>query len=232
MENDHLKLGIKSWAEEDRPREKLLTHGRRYLTDAELIAILIGSGNRTETAVDLSKRILATYENNLAKLGRASIQELSRFRGIGEAKAISITAALELGLRRKEENGLEQVKVSSSSDAFRYLRSTFSDLNHEEFWILVLSRSGNIVSKQLISKGGQAGTIADPKVIFKVALQNNAASIILAHNHPSGNLKPSAADIKLTRQLVAGGDLLSLSVADHLIFADQQYYSFRDNDAM
>ncbi|WP_367268606.1 RadC family protein [uncultured Pedobacter sp.] len=189
MENYEQKLGIKLWAEEDRPREKLLLHGRRHLTDAELIAILIGSGNKNETAVDLSKRILSFYENNLTKLGKASIQELSRFKGIGEAKALTIIAALELGLRRKETVEEVITHVTTSNDVYKYLHQTFANLNHEEFWILLLNRSNRVIGKFLISKGGQAGTVADPKIIFKTALENNAANIVLAHNHPSGNLK-------------------------------------------
>lgn len=228
MENYTQKLGIKLWAEEDRPREKLLQHGKRHLTDAELIAILIGSGNRTETAVDLSKRILAFYENSLTRLGRASIQELSKFKGIGEAKAITIIAALELGLRRKETVDDEIVKITSSIDAYRYLESTLTDLSHEEFWVILLNRSNHILGKYLISKGGQAGTVADPKVIFKIALENNAANIVMAHNHPSGNRKPSDNDLRLTKNMVASGHLLSLLVVDHLIFTSSGYYSFKD----
>lgn len=224
------KLGIKHWAEEDRPREKLVQNGRRHLTDAELIAILIGSGNKIETAVDLSKRILLFYENDLAKLGKASIQELSKFKGIGEAKAISIIAGLELGLRRKESPAEERLKVTASRDAYLYLQNTFSDLNHEEFWILLLDRSNRIMGKHLISKGGQAGTVADPKMIFKVALEHNAASIVLAHNHPSGNLNPSDSDDKITRSLVTSGQMLNLLIADHLIFGHNNYYSYRDQE--
>lgn len=230
MEEYDQKLVIKMWAEEDRPREKLVQHGRRHLTDAELIAILIGSGNKNETAVDLSKRILSFYGNKLTKLGKASIQDLSKFKGIGEAKAISIIAALELGLRRKEAQEERLVQVTASSDAHKYLQQTFADLNHEEFWVLLLNRSNHILGKHLISKGGQAGTVADPKIIFKVALENNAANIVLAHNHPSGNLRPSESDNKLTRDLVAAGALLGLFVVDHLIFAHNNYYSYKDED--
>ena len=222
------KIGIKLWAEEDRPREKLLLNGRRHLTDAELIAILIGSGNKNETAVDLSKRILSFYENKLTKLGRASISELSKFKGIGEAKAVSIVAALELGLRRNEHANEETIQVTASSDVYKYMHPTFAHLNHEEFWILLLKRSNKIISKHLISKGGQAGTVADPKIIFKIALENNAANIILAHNHPSGNLRPSESDNKLTRNLAASGTMLNLYVVDHLIFTDSGYYSYKD----
>jgi len=216
------------WAEADRPREKLMLNGRRQLTDAELVAILIGSGSRTETAVDLSKRMLTAYQNDLDAFGKASIKELSKFKGIGEAKAIAIVAALELGRRRKETARAEVVKVGSSHDAFQHLHADFADLNHEEFWMLLLNRANHVKSKHLVSKGGQSGTVADPKIIFKTALEHQAAYIILAHNHPSGNLKPSAEDIKLTKKLVEAGKLLDLLVVDHLILADHSYYSFCD----
>ncbi|WP_316832269.1 RadC family protein [Pedobacter aquatilis] len=222
------KIGIKLWAEEDRPREKLLLNGRRHLTDAELIAILIGSGSKNETAVDLSKRMLRFYDNSLTKLGRATIAELSKFKGIGEAKAIAIVAALELGLRVKEDVPEELVRVTASSDVHRYLQHTFAHLNHEEFWVLLLNRSNRITGKHLISKGGQAGTIADPKIIFKLALEHNAANLVMAHNHPSGSLKPSDSDNKLTRAMVASGLMLGLPVVDHLIFTDYGYYSYKD----
>jgi DNA repair protein RadC len=216
------------WAEADRPREKLMLHGRRQLTDAELVAILICSGNRTETAVDLSKRMLTAYQNDLDAFGKAGVKELSKFKGIGEAKAIAIVAALELGRRRKETAKQDVVKVGSSRDAFQYLHSDFSDLNHEEFWMLLLNRANHVRSKHLISKGGQSGTVADPKIIFKTALEHQAAYIILAHNHPSGNLKPSNEDLKLTKKLVEAGKLLDLLVVDHLILTDHAYYSFCD----
>jgi DNA repair protein RadC len=222
------KMGIKMWAEADRPREKLMLNGRRHLTDAELIAILIGSGNRTETAVDLSKRMLAGYNYDLDAFGKATVTELSKFKGIGEAKAITIVAALELGRRRKESAVQEVIKVGSSHDAFQHLHADFTDLNHEEFWMLLLNRANHIKSKHLISKGGQSGTVADPKIIFKTALEHQAAYIILAHNHPSGNLKPSNEDLKLTKKLVEAGKLLDLLVVDHLIITDRSYYSFCD----
>jgi DNA repair protein RadC len=222
------KLGIKMWAEADRPREKLMLHGRRQLSDAELVAILIGSGNRTETAVDLSKRMLTTYQNDLDAFGKAGVKELLKFKGIGEAKAITIVAALELGRRRKETARQEVLKIGSSRDAFQCLQSDFADLNHEEFWMLLLNRANHVRSKHLISKGGQSGTVADPKIIFKTALEHQAAYIILAHNHPSGNLKPSNEDLKLTKKLVEAGKLLDLLVVDHLILSDHAYYSFCD----
>ncbi len=224
------KIRIKHWAEEDRPREKLLQHGHRHLTDAELIAILIGSGNKHETAVDVSKRILSHYQHNLVALGKASVQELSKFKGIGEAKAIAIIAGLELGLRRGEASDAapEIMQVTSSNDVGRYLHPTFAHLNHEEFWMLLVNRSNRVLGKKLISKGGQAGTIADPKIVFKIALENNAAKIVLAHNHPSGNLNPSSNDLKLTKNMIKAGELLDIMVIDHLIFSDIGYFSFKD----
>lgn len=222
------KLGIKLWAEADRPREKLLLNGRRHLTDAELIAILIGSGSRSESAVDLSRRILAEYGNDLDALGKVSVKSLSQFKGIGEAKAIAIIAALELGRRRKDSAATEVISITSSKDAFEVLLPVFADLNHEEFWILILNQANRVIGKQLISKGGLAGTVADPKIIFKTAIEHNAAFIILAHNHPSGNLKPSGQDINITKKLVEGGKMLDLQVLDHLILADRAYYSFGD----
>ena len=226
------KITIKSWAEEDRPREKLLVHGRRSLSDAELIAILIGSGNRQESAVELSKRILLSHSNDLDRLAKLSVQDLSKFNGIGEAKAIAIIAALELGRRKNDSCIPDKVQVGNSRDVYKALLPMFSDLTHEEFWIVLLNRANKITSKHLISKGGQAGTVADPKIIFNTVLQYQAASVILAHNHPSGNLKPSSADISLTNKLVAAGKLLDVSVLDHLIITDKDYYSFADEGLM
>lgn len=222
------KISIKAWAEQDRPREKLLANGRRILSDAELIAILIGSGSRTESAVELSKRILNHYDNNLNTLGKLSVKELSKFKGIGDAKAISIIAALELGRRRKEEEDVVPGKISSSKDIYNFLASYFFDLPHEEFWIVLLNRANKIITRVLISKGGQAGTVADPKIIFKAALENNAAYVVLAHNHPSGNLKPSNADIHLTKKIADAALLLDMVVLDHLIFGERAYFSFAD----
>lgn len=232
MEPYQSKITIKSWAEEDRPREKLLNAGRRALSDAELVAILIGSGSRQETAVELSKRILHSLDNDLDKLGKLSVTELSKFRGIGEAKAISIIAALELGRRRKDTETREIVKISCSRDIFELMQRHFSDLNHEEFRILLLNRANKVLSTHLISKGGQAGTVADPKIIFQIALEHHAASVILTHNHPSGNLKPSQADISLTQKLCSAGTMLDISVLDHLIFTDSGYFSMADEGMM
>lgn len=232
MDNYDQKLGIKAWAEADRPREKLLLQGRRQLTDAELIAILIGSGNRNETAVDLSKRMLNHYQNDLAKLAKLSVKELSKFKGIGEAKAISIIAALELGRRRKETIEEGPVKITCAKDAYLVIKPELEDLQHEEFWILLLNRANFVIGKHFISKGGQSGTVADPKVIFKTALENNAAYIILAHNHPSGNLKASSADINLTKKLVQAGLMLEIPIYDHLIITDHTYLSMADEGLM
>jgi DNA repair protein RadC len=232
MEPYKSKITIKSWAEEDRPREKLLSKGRRALTDAELIAILIGSGNRQETAVELSKRILLSLAKDLDLLGKLSVSELCKFKGIGEAKAIAIIAALELGRRRKDAVAKEIVKVTGSKDIFNLLQQHFVDLNHEEFWIILLNRANRVISTHLISKGGQAGTVADPKIIYQIALENHAASIVLAHNHPSGNLKPSQADISLTQKLISAGTMLDISVLDHVIFAGNGYLSLADDGLM
>ncbi len=226
------KITIKNWAEEDRPREKLLLKGRRSLTDAELIAILIGSGSVTETAVELSKRILHQYSNDLSVLGKQSVTELCKFKGIGEAKAIAIIAGLELGRRRQDTAEPEMVKITHSKNIFDVLCYDFNDILHEEFWILLLNRSNYVLSKHKVSSGGTAGTVVDAQIIFKIAIQNNASSLILAHNHPSGSLKPSQADIKLTKKMVEAGKMLDIQVLDHLIFAEKHYYSFADNSML
>lgn len=226
------KITIKNWAEEDRPREKLLLKGRRALTDAELIAILIGSGSITETAVELSKRILHQYSNDLSVLGKQSVTELCKFKGIGEAKAIAIIAGLELGRRRQGTAEPEMVKITHSKNIFDVLCYDFNDILHEEFWILLLNRSNHVLSKHKVSSGGTAGTVVDAQIIFKIAIQNNASSLILAHNHPSGSLKPSQADIKLTKKMVEAGKMLDIQVLDHLIFAEKHYYSFADNSML
>jgi DNA repair protein RadC len=232
VENYDNKISIKAWAEEDRPREKLASQGRRALSDAELIAIIIGSGNINESAVELSKRILYHYDNDLNKLGKISIAELSKFKGIGEAKAISIIAALEIGRRREEAAETPYEKVSTSKDAYKLMRRHLVDLNHEEFWILLTKQSGKVIAKELVSKGGLSNTLADPKIIFHLALQHQASSIILFHNHPSGNLKPSQTDLDLTKKIVAAGKLLDINVLDHLIITDNAFLSFADEDLM
>lgn len=220
--------GIRSWAEGDRPREKLLAKGRSVLSDAELIAILFGSGSRNETAVDLAKRVLASKENNLDELGRMSVKDLMRFKGIGEAKAISLIAALELGRRRKTAGPLKRPRISGSQDAFSEIYSVMADLPHEEFWVVLLNRANEVISKKNMSKGGVSGTVVDAKIIFKMATEHLASAIILVHNHPSGNLRPSQADINLTNKLKEAGDILEIPVLDHLIIGRGKYYSFKD----
>lgn len=219
---------ILSWAEEDRPREKLLMKGKVALSDAELIAILIGSGSRELSAVDLSKLILQSVNNNLHELAKLSINDLIKFKGIGEAKAISIAAAMELGRRRKESEVIKKVKIASSADAYEAVRPYLMDLMHEQFWVILLNRANEIIRPQQISIGGVAGTVADPKMIFKAAIEHLASSIILVHNHPSGNLTPSQADKDLTKKVKEAGRMLDIPVLDHLIFSDNGYFSFAD----
>lgn len=226
------KLPINQWAEDDRPREKLLLKGKGQLSKAELIAILIGSGNRNDSAVQLSKSILNTINNNLAELAKMSIKDLTKFKGIGEAKAISIVAGLELGKRRLAEEAEVKKKVKSSEDVFHLLFPDLSDKNYEEFWILLLDRANQVIRKVNISEGGTAGTVADPKKIFKMALDLGASSLILAHNHPSNNTKPSQNDIDLTKKLRSAGKLLDIEVLDHLVFGHDSYYSFADENLM
>jgi DNA repair protein RadC len=229
MENYIQKITIKNWAEDDRPREKLMLKGKSALSDAELTAILIGSGNTEESAVELSKRILKSVNDNLIELSKLSINDLVKnFKGIGEAKAISIIAALELGKRRRSAEIIEKKKINSSNDAFELMHSMVSDCFYEEFWIIMLNKANKVIKYKSISEGGLTATIADPKKIFKLALENNATSLILCHNHPSGNLKPSEADIKITKQLKEAGLLLEISVIDHIIIGDDSYYSFAD----
>ena len=229
MEDNSKKLPISQWAEDDRPREKLINKGKGQLSKAELVAILIGSGSKNESAVELSKRILSSTNNNLAELSRLTVKDFTQFKGIGEAKAISIVAALELGRRRREDDVLENKnKISSSSDAYSIFYPEMSDLVKEEFWILLLNRANHLIKKMRISEGGLSGTVADPKVIFKFALDNNASSIILAHNHPSNNLKPSQNDIDLTKKLISAGKLLDINVLDHLIIGSDTFFSFAD----
>lgn len=219
---------IKDWAVEDRPREKLVRNGRNALSDAELLAVLIRSGSRDQSAVDLARHILATCKNSLTSLSKLSLSELRQFKGIGEAKAGAIYAALEIARRRGTELKGENFKIKSSSDAFQYLRRSMLDLEHEEFHVLFLNRGNQILARELISKGGLSGTVADGKIIFHRALQMKASGIILAHNHPSGQLRPSESDLKLTNSLVNFGNYIDLQVLDHLIFSDNDYFSFAD----
>jgi DNA repair protein RadC len=225
-------LKITSWAEEDRPREKLVLKGRSALSDAELIGILIGSGTVSLSAVELSKIILKEVGNDLNELAKLSVKDLQKFKGIGEAKAITIVSALELGRRRKETESSKKIKITSSNDVYCLMKPHLLDLQHEEFWVLFLNRSNLVIKKQAISIGGVTGTVADPKIIFKAALENIACSIILVHNHPSGNIMPSESDKQLTRKMKQAGEYLEIPVLDHVIFTDNKYYSFADEGVL
>jgi len=219
---------ITNWSEDDKPREKLMLKGKSVLSDAELIAILIGSGSRNESAVDLSKKILASVDNNLNALGKVSISQLMNFKGIGEAKAISIIAALELGRRRRAEEVVELKKVTSSKVIFEIMQPIIGELPHEEFWIIYLNNSNKVISKSQLSKGGITGTLVDIRIVFKTALEMGATALILCHNHPSGTLIPSDADKQITRKLKLAGDSLEIKVLDHLIVTETSYFSFAD----
>lgn len=225
-------LDIKSWAAEDRPREKLMLKGKAALSDAELIAILLGTGTASMSAVDLAKSILQVVGHDLNELARLTVKDLTKIKGIGEAKAISIVSALELGRRRKELTTEERPKITSSKDVYDILKAELLDIPHEAFWIVLLNRANRVIKKHQISHGGVAGTVADPKIIFKIALEELASGVILAHNHPSGNLNASQADIDLTRKLKESGKLLEIQILDHLIIAGKKYMSFADEGLM
>lgn len=225
---EYKKLNIKDWAAEDRPREKMLGNGARSLSDAELIAILIGSGNLEETAVELSRRILASVDNNLNELSRKNIDFLKTFKGIGEAKAVSIAAALELGKRRKEADVFNNNKITGSKDAADYFFPILGDLNHEEFWVLLLNRGNKILESFRISQGGISGTVIDVRMIMKPALEKHASSMILCHNHPSGTMQASDADLKITKKIKGAAEMLDIGVLDHIIIGQKNYLSFAD----
>ncbi|KRD07552.1 hypothetical protein ASE21_18895 [Flavobacterium sp. Root901] len=225
MENTYFP--ITTWSEDDRPREKLLLKGKESLSNAELVAILIGSGSRNESAVDLSKRILLNA-GNLNVLGKMSIAQLTQFKGIGEAKAISIVSALELGRRQRSEDALKFKKITSSKGIFEIMQPIIGELPHEEFWVLFLNNSNKVISKSQLSKGGITGTVVDVRLVFKLALENGATGLILCHNHPSGNLNPSDADMQITKKMKTAGEILDVKVLDHLIITETKYYSFVD----
>ncbi len=229
MQQKSVTFSINKWSDADKPREKLRYHGRSALTNAELIAILIGSGNRQETAVELARRILHTSGDNLAALSRLTVEELMRFKGIGEAKAISIVAALEIG-RRKGLSALPKMQlIKNSSMAYRLMHSELADLTHEEFWILYLNNANKVLRRLQISKGGITGTLVDVRLVMKKALELGAVSLILAHNHPSGTLQPSQADKDITQQIINAAKTLKIKVLDHLIITQESYFSFADN---
>ena len=223
-------FSIKNWSEDDQPREKLMLKGKQVLSDAELVAILIGSGSRSESAVQLSQRILSSVNNNLNALGKLSIKQLTEFKGIGEAKAISIVAATELGRRRRAEETVELAKITSSKAVFDIMQPIIGELVHEEFWVLFLNNSNKVIYKSQISKGGITGTVVDVRMIFKMALEQNATSIILTHNHPSGKLEASDADKTLTKQLKLAGQQLLIPVLDHIIITENNYLIFQDEN--
>ncbi|MBA4145623.1 MAG: hypothetical protein C0523_07670 [Cytophaga sp.] len=227
-----LTLNIKSWSPEDRPREKLLLKGTSSLSDAELIAILIGSGTANYSAVDVSKKIMQQVSHNLNDLAKLTVKDLTRIKGIGEVKAISIVAALELGRRTKEKDINEKPKINSSNDSFDQLKGDLMDLPHEEFWVLLLNRANRLIKKKRVSEGGVSGTVADPKIIYKMALEELACGIIIAHNHPSGNLTASQSDLLLTKKLKEAGKLLEIQLLDHIIVAGPKYLSFADEGLM
>ena len=232
MQEKTISFSIKNWSDDDKPREKLANKGRTVLSDAELLAILIGSGNRKESAVELSKRILASVGNNLNELGKLSIKQLMQFNGIGEAKAISIAAALEVGRRRRGEGAQKINKITSSKDAFEILQPLIAELPHEEFWIIYLNNSNKVLHKEQLSKGGITGTLVDVRLVLKQALEHNAVGLLLAHNHPSGALRPSISDKKLTQKLKLAAEALDIKVLDHLIITQKAYFSFADQQIL
>ncbi len=230
MQNNNLT--IKKWAVEDRPREKLLAKGKNNLSNAELIAILLGSGTRSMSALDLARNILLDNSNSLNEVAQLGIKELKQFKGVGEAKAVTIVSALELGRRRKPEDRRLKPRLMTSQEAYDFMKAELQDLKHEEFWVILLRRNHEVINKYLVSSGGVSGTLVDPKVIFKRVVDKMAAAVILIHNHPSGNKQPSESDVRLTRKIQAAGKLFDISVIDHLIFTDEGFYSFSDEKMM
>ena len=224
----HQHLPIHQWSDDEQPREKLFHQGRHALSNTELLAILIGSGTKGKSAIDLARELMEKVENNLYDLGKMRIDQINQVNGFGLAKSAQVVAALEIGRRRSLEKPPKKTAITSSLNAFDLLKPVLLDLNHEEFWILMLNRANKVIDRTCISKGGISGTTADAKIIFEFALRAHASSIILSHNHPSGNCKPSRADIELTKKLVEGGKLIDVVVLDHLILTNDSYYSFAD----
>lgn len=228
MAHDGKKLGIKSWSAEDRPREKLLDKGPQSLTNAELLAILIGSGSKEFNALDLAKAVLNRVDNQIQHLGALSVKQLTAIKGIGNAKAVSIAAALELGRRRKDEQGESKLKIRNSQDAYEFIFPFLADAKQERFMVILLNRSNQVIKKVDISLGGVSGTIVDPKIVFHTALEELSSAIVLCHNHPSGNIKPSQADLDITSKICNGAKLFDIAVLDHLIFTNDKFFSFAD----
>ncbi|SDE10504.1 DNA repair protein RadC [Pricia antarctica] len=225
-------FSIKHWSDDDKPREKLVQNGKSALSDAELIAILIGSGSRNESAVALSKRILVSADNNLNELGKLSIKQLTQFHGIGEAKAVTIIAALEIGRRRRDGEVLKITKINSSRDAFELLQPRMGDLGHEEFWILYLNNGNKVLTSALLSRGGLTGTLVDVRIVMRKALELGAVALVLAHNHPSGTLKPSKGDRDVTAKLKRAALALDITILDHIIVTEKDYFSFADEGVL
>lgn len=229
-EQTHKHLNIKAWAEDDRPREKLIIKGRQALSDAELLAILLSSGNKNETAVQLAQRILSSHKNSINQLAKLQLNDLKKFKGVGEAKAVTIAAALEIGRRRTDEGVEEKQKISSSAQAYQVLKSKLNDLPHEEFWVIFMNRNNLVMKTECISRGGVSGTIVDIRLILKPAIECLASGIILAHNHPSGNLKPSQEDILLTKKVKEASKVMDIVLQDHIIIGDGAYLSMVDEN--
>jgi DNA repair protein RadC len=226
--NPYKSTNLKTWAVEERPREKVLANGIQYLSDSELLALLLGSGTKNVTAVELARQILMQSGNSLHELGRQNINDLIKIRGIGPAKGITLLAALELGRRREATKQIEKTPVKSSENVFRFFHPLLGDLEHEEFWLLLLNRANRILGRFKVSQGGLSGTVIDTRIILKKALDNLASSIIVCHNHPSGNNQPSDADVKMTEKLKKAAEMLEIKLLDHVIIADKSYFSFAD----
>ena len=224
-----MSLKITDWAVGDRPRERLCSKGSSSLSDAELLAILIGSGTKNASAVDIARELLAMAGNNLSELGRLTVTDIKKLKGIGHARAVTVIAALELGRRRKLAEAIDNPQIKSSADVFNIFQPLMEDLSHEEFWILFLNRANRIINRMKISQGGVSGTVTDVRIIFKNAVECLASGIILCHNHPSGNNMPSDADIKITRKIKEAGELMDFQLLDHVIICGREYYSFADN---
>jgi len=225
-------MSIKFLAEDDRPREKFLLKGRNALSDSELLAIIMGSGSRSESAVELARRILESVNNNWHQLSLLSVQDLMKFKGIGEAKAISIATALEIGKRKSMQEVPEKTQISCSQDIYKLLYPYLSELPTEEFWAVFLNQSNKVIHKTGISRGGIAQAVVDIRVLYKLALEQYATSIVVAHNHPSGNLKPSPEDLRITKDIKVAGELLKIPLLDHLIISQQSYFSFADENLL
>jgi len=232
METYSIHTTIRDWAEDDRPREKMMLKGRQSMSDAELLAILIGSGTKNDSAVDLAKEILHRAHDNLTELSKMNLNDLVAVRGIGKARATIILAALELSRRRNESCALERDKIKTSRDAYEIFKSILGDQPYEEFWIILLNKANKVLKRCNISEGGISGTVVDPKKIFKISLDHHASSIILGHNHPSGVVTPSEADQRITKKIREAGAMLEVMVLDHLIIGENGYYSFADDGAM